>query len=65
MNSICPKAYLSNFKYLPKIYLFLEFPVLFDKEREGGDTPFIEPNDNDSYLELCCGVYADGMYNCF
>ncbi len=61
INSICPKAYLSNFRYFPKIYLFLEFPVLLDNEREGGDPGLlIEANDKDSSFDVDWGVYADG-----
>lgn len=47
INSICPNASLSNFKYFPKIYLFLELPVLFDNEREGGEFGLLTVNDYD------------------
>jgi hypothetical protein len=49
------RAYLSNFRYFPKIYLPRELPVLFDKDREGGWLLA-----SVSSFELDCGVYADG-----
>lgn len=46
-NSMWLMAYLSSFRYFPKMYFPREFPVLLDKDREGGWLL-----DSDSSLEL-------------